>query len=89
MFKEWKQSSKLYEPGSFDVYKNAVVPIIVILGHLELDMEVSDTGIKTTESGDYREMSRNDRYTNGMLATMCEGVKFSYKNGQKFIDLFT
>ena len=71
------------------MYKNAVVPIIVILGHLELDMEVSDTGIKTTESGDYREMSRNDRYTNGMLATMQEGVRFSCKDRWNFIDPFT
>ena len=52
------------------MYKNAAVPIIVILGHLELDMEVSDASIETMEFNDYREMSRNNRDTNSMLITM-------------------
>jgi len=43
-------------------------PMIVILGHLELDMEVLDAGIETTESNDCREMSRNNGNTNGVLA---------------------
>jgi len=38
--------------------KNTAAPIIVMLGHLELDMEVSDTGMETTKSNDYRGMSR-------------------------------
>ena len=51
------------------MYKNTTVPIIVILGYLELDMEVSDAGMKTAESNNCRGMSRNDRDINGVLAT--------------------
>jgi len=63
-----RQSSKLLEPGSFDVYKNTTAPMIVMLGHLELDMEVSDAGMETMESSDCREVSKDDRNTNGVLA---------------------
>ena len=55
--------------------------MIVMLGHSELDMEVSDVGMETTESNDYRGVSRRDGDTNGILAAMQEGVKFSYKDG--------
>ena len=41
-----------------------------MLGHSELDTEVSDAGMKTVESDDCREMSRNDRDANGVLAVM-------------------
>ncbi len=58
----------MLEPRSFDAYKNAIAPMIAILGRLELDMEVSDTGIETVECNNYRGMSRNDRDTNGVLA---------------------
>ena len=58
----------MYEPGSFDVHKNATVPIIVILGHSELDVEISDIGMESMESDNYREMSRNDGDTNSVLA---------------------
>ena len=64
--------------------------MIVILGHLEIDMKVSDTGMETTESGDCREVSKNDRNTNGVLAMTWEGARFrfSYKDGWKFINPF-
>jgi len=52
------------------VCKNAAAPMIAMLGYLELDTEVSDTGIETAESNDCREMSRKDGDTNGMLAIM-------------------
>ena len=68
MSKEQKQSSKLWEPGSFDAYKNAVAPMIAMLGCSELDTEVSDAGMETAESDDCREMSKKDRDANGMLA---------------------
>ena len=42
MSEEQRQSSKLLEPRSFDVYKNAIAPIMIMLGCLELDIEVSD-----------------------------------------------
>ena len=80
MSKKRRQSSKLCEPRSFDVYKNTVVPIIVILGHLELDMEVSDAGMETMEFDDCRGMSRNDRDANSVLATMHKGVRFFCKD---------
>jgi len=52
-------------------------------------MEVSDAGIETVESDDCRGMSKEDKDANGMLAMMQEGARFSCKDGQKFIDLFT
>ena len=89
MSEKQKQSSKLWEPGSFNVHKNAVAPMIAMLCHSELDMEVSDTGMETVESNNCKGMSRKDGDTNGMLATMQEGVRFSCKDGWKFINPFT
>jgi len=63
--------------------------MIAMLGHLELDMEVSDAGMETAESNDCRRMSKKNRDANGVLATMHEEVRFSCKDGQKFIDPFT
>ena len=63
--------------------------MIAMLGHLELDIEVSDASMETAESKNCREMSRRDRDANGVLAAMQEEVRFSCKDGQKFIDLFT
>ena len=68
MSKEQRQSSKLWEPGSFDACKNAAALIIAMLGHLELDTEVSDAGMKTAESNDCRGVSRKNRDANGVLA---------------------
>jgi len=39
-----------------------------MLDYLELDTEVTDADIETTESDDCREMSRKDRDANGVLA---------------------
>ena len=89
MSKEQRQSLKLWEPGSFDACKNAAALMIVMLGRLKLDMEVSDTGMETTESDDCREMSKKDRDANGLLATTREGARFSCKDGRKFINPFT
>ena len=58
----------MLEPRSFDAHKNAAAPMIAILNHLELDIEVSDIGMETIESDDCRGMSRNDRDTNSVLA---------------------
>ena len=63
--------------------------MIAMLGHSELDTEVSDTGIETMESDDCRELSKRDRDANGVLAVMWEEVRFSCKDGQKFINPFT
>ena len=79
----------MWEPKSFDVRKNAAAPMIVMLGHLELDTEVSDAGMETTESDDCRGVSKKDGDVNGVLAAMREGARFSCKDGRKFIDSFT
>ena len=71
------------------MHKQAIAPIIVMLDHLELDTEVLDVGMETTESDDYRGVFRKDRDANGVLATMREGARLSCKNRQKFINLFT
>ena len=71
----------MLELGSFDIHKNAVALIIAMLDYLELDMEVSNTDLETMESNDCREVSRNDRDANGMLAIIQEGARFSYKDG--------
>jgi len=52
------------------VHKKAAAPMIVMLGRLELDIEISDAGMETVESDDCRGMSKKDRDTNGVLATM-------------------
>ena len=88
MSEEQRQSLKLWKPGSFDVCKNAVISMIVMLGCLELDTEVLDVGIETMVSNDCRKMSRKDGDTNGVLAMTWEEVRFSCKDGQKFIDPF-
>ena len=89
MSEEQRESSKLWEPGSFDARKNAAAPMIAMLGRSELDMEVSDAGMETTESDDCRGVSKKDRDANGMLATMQEGARFFCKDGWKFINPFT
>ena len=89
MSEERRQSSKLWELGSFDVCKNAAAPMIAMLGRSELDTEVSDAGMETTEFDDCREMSKKDGDTNGVLAAMREGARFSCKDGRKFINPFT
>jgi len=70
MSKEQRQSLKLWEPKSFDACKNAAAPMIMMLGHSELDMEVSDAGMETTESDDCREVSKKNRDANGVLDAM-------------------
>jgi len=59
-----------------------------MLGHSELDMEVSDTGMETAESDDCRGVSRRDGDANGVLAATQEGARFSCKDGWKFINPF-
>ena len=70
MSKKWRQSSKLLDPGSFNVHKNAIVLIIAMLGLLRLDIEVLDASIETTESNDCRGLSKDDGDANGVLAMM-------------------
>ena len=60
----------MWEPGSFDACKNAAAPIIAMLGHLEIDTEVSDADMETMESDDCRGISESNRDANGVLAMM-------------------
>ena len=89
MSKEQRQSSKLWESGSFDAYKNTATPMIAMLGRPELDTEVSDADMETAESDDCRGVSKKDGDANGVLAATREGARFSCKDGRKFIDPFT
>ena len=89
MSKEWRQSLKLLEPGSFDMCKKAAAPMIIMLDHSELDTEVSDAGMETMESNDCRVVSKKDGNANGVLAMTREEARFSCKDGWKFINLFT
>ena len=81
MSEEWRQISKLLESGSFNACKNDIVLMIVMLGHSEINTEVLDAGMETADSDDCREISRNDRETNSVLATMQERARFSHKYG--------
>ena len=63
--------------------------MIAMLGRSKLDIEVLDVGMETAESDDCRGESKKDGDANSVLAVTWEGVRFFYKDGQKFIDLFT
>ena len=79
----------MWEPRSFNACKNAAAPMIAMLGHSELNTEVSDARMETLESDDCREVSKNDGDANGVLATTRERARFSCKDEQKIIDPFT
>ena len=79
----------MWEPGSFDAHKNAVAPMIVMLGCSELDTEVSDVDMETMKSDNCRELSKKNRDANGVLAMTHEEARFSCKDRWKFIDPFT
>jgi len=65
MSEKWRQHWNLLEFGSFDIYKNTIVLMIAILSCLELDTDVLDDSVKTTESNECRKISESDRVTNG------------------------
>ena len=62
--------------------------MILILDCSEVDTEVSSVDMETTESNNCREVSRDDRDTNGVLAAMQERARFFYKDRWKYIDPF-
>jgi len=84
MSEEQRQSSKLLESRSFDMCKNAATPMIAMLCHSELDIEVSDAevsdaDIELTESNDCRGMSRSDGNANSVLSITQKGARFFAK----------
>ena len=89
MSKEQKSSWNLLKPRSFGVHKNVAVLIITMLGHSEVDMKISSTGMETMESDDCKEMLEDNKDANRVLAITWEGAKFSHKYRGKFINLFT
>ena len=52
-----------------------------MLGHSEVDIEVSDAGIGATESDSCKGISADNRDANNILAAMWERARFSYKDG--------
>ena len=52
------------------------------------DIEVLNTGMKTTESNDCRGMSGYNRDVNSVLAMTRKRARLFYKDEQKFINLF-
>ena len=49
---------------------NNTTLMIVMLDHSEIDIEISNTGMKTVESDNCREVSGDNRDANSILATM-------------------
>ena len=84
MFKEQKQSWNLLEPRSFVAYKNVAVLMIAMLGHSEVDTEVSDTDIKIMRSNNCREISEDARNANGVLVTTWERARFFLQKWTEF-----
>ena len=58
----------MLEPRSFDIYRNTTVLMIVILGYLEVDTEISDVDMKTVGFSDCR--LEDNGNANSVLATM-------------------
>jgi len=80
MSKEQRQSLKLLESESFNVCKNAEAPMIVMLDCSEMNTKVSDADIKIIGSDNCKEVLRDDRDINGVLATIREGARLFYKD---------
>ena len=55
--------------------------MIVILGCLEVNLEISSTDMKTTESDSCREVLGDNRDTNRIFAAMQEGTRLFCKGG--------
>ena len=89
MSEEQKHSWNLLKPRSFDVWRNTIVPMIVILGYSEIDTQISDADIRTMGSDDYREVSGDDRNANDVLAVIQKEARFFCKDEYNFIDSFT
>jgi len=59
----------LLELGSYDVWRKTKAPIIVMLGCLGVDAEVSNIGMEIMSFSKCRKISRVNGFANGMLAT--------------------
>ena len=70
------------------MWRKAAVPMIVILDCLEVNTKILDSSVETAVFDGYKESLKIDGIANGVLAAMQSGARFSYKDKQKFIDLF-
>lgn len=59
-----------------------------MLDYSGIDMEVSDDSVETAEFSECRKVLRVDKILNSILAAIYSRTWFSYKDGQKVIDLF-
>jgi len=62
--------------------------MIVIFGCSKVNTKVLDNSVETAVFGEYRKALEIDGIANEVLAAMQSGARFSYKDRQKFIDLF-
>ena len=53
-----------------------------------VNMKISNTCMKTIGSNKYKEVLESNKFANGILTTIWEKVKFSYKDRQMFINIF-
>lgn len=58
----------MLELESYDIWRKTKAPIIMMLGCLGVDTEVSNIGIKIIDFSKYRKVSRVNEDINGMLA---------------------
>ncbi len=65
---EQKHIWELLKYGSFNMWRKAIVLIIGMLDCSKIDIEISDSSIKTVEFSKYREMLEYDEVTNGVSA---------------------
>ncbi len=64
----------------FQYMQDATALIIAMLGCLELDMEVSDAGMETTESNDCRRVFRKDGDANSIVGCNVRRSEISCKD---------
>ena len=79
----------MLELRSIDTCMNATALIIVMLSCSKIDAKVPDVNTETMGSYNCREVSGDDGDANSVLAVAWEGARFSFKDRQKFINLFT
>ena len=62
------------------MYINATALMMAMLDYSEINIEVSDVGIKTVKSDNCKEVLKDDEDANGMLVIIQERARFSHKD---------
>ena len=73
---------------SFNIWKKAVVLIIVILDYSKINIKVSKVSIEIIEFSKYKELLGINKVANSMLVITYSESLFLYKDEQKVIYLF-